>query len=71
MASNSPTLMQSEEKLLEELNSDIPLKEETYTVCFCITKTITSTDIEGECKSLQKNFEKEGWCIDDFDLEKE
>lgn len=67
MASNSPTLMQSEERFL----TDIPLKEEDYTICFCISKQISTTNIEDISKSLQNRFLSEGWSIDDFDLEKE
>ena len=71
MASNSPTLMQSEEKFLDNLNTDIPLKEEDYTIWFCISKQISTTNIEDISKSLQNRFLSEGWSIDDFDLEKE
>lgn len=71
MASNSPTLMQSEERFLNNLNTDIPLKEKDYTICFCISKQISTTDIEDICKSLQNRFLDEGWSIDDFDLEEE
>ena len=71
MASNSPTLMQSEEKFLDNLNADIPLEEEDYTICFCISKQISTTDVEDICRSLQNRFLSEGWSIDDFDLEKE
>ena len=71
MASNSPTLMQSEERFLNNLNTDIPPEEEDYTICFCISKQISTTDIEDICKSLQNRFLSEGWSIDDFDLEKE
>lgn len=69
MASNSPTLMQSEERFLDNLNTDIPL-EEDYTICFCISKQISTTNIEDICRSLQNHFLSEGWCIDDFNLEK-
>ena len=71
MASNSPTLMQSEERFLDNLNTDIPLKKEDYTICFCISKQISTTDIEDICKSLQNKLLNEGWNIDDFDLEEE
>lgn len=71
MASNSPTLMQSEERFLDNLNTDIPLEEEDYTICFCISKQISTTNIEDICRSLQNRFLDEGWSIDDFDLEKE
>ena len=71
MTSNSPTLMQSEERLLDNLNTDIPLKEKDYTICFCISKQISTTDIEDICRSLQNQFLNEGWIIDDFDLEEE
>ena len=71
MTSNSPTLMQSEERLLDNLNTDIPLKEKDYTICFCISKQISTTDIEDICISLQNQFLNEGWSIDDFDLEEE
>lgn len=72
MTSNSPTLMQSEERFLDNLNTDIPLEEEEdYTICFCISKQISTTDIEDICRSLQNHFLDEGWCIDDFNLEKE
>lgn len=71
MASNSPTLMQSEERFLNNLNTDIPLEKEDYTICFCISKQVSSTNIEDICRSLQNRFEEEGWSIDDFDLEKE
>ena len=57
MANNSSTLMQSEEK--------------DYTICFCISKQISTTNIEDICKSLQNCFLDEGWSIDDFDLEEE
>ena len=57
MANNSSTLMQSEEK--------------DYTICFCISKQISTTDIEDICKSLQNKLLNEGWSIDDFDLEEE
>lgn len=70
MASNSPTLMQSEERFLNNLNTDIP-SEEDYTICFCISKQISTTNIEDVCKSLQNRFLNEGWSIDDYDLEKE
>ena len=71
MASNSPTLMQSEEGFLNNLNTDIPLGEKDYTICFCISKQISTTDIEDICRSLQNHFLSEGWSIDDFDLEEE
>ena len=71
MTSNSPTLMQSEERFLDNLNSDISLKEKDYTICFCISKQISTTDIEDICRSLQNQFLNEGWSIDDFDLEEE
>ena len=71
MASNSPTLMQSEERFLNNLNTDIPLEEKDYTICFCISKQISTTDIEDICKSLQNKLLNEGWSIDDFDSEEE
>ena len=71
MASNSPTLMQSEERFLNNLNTDIPLEEKDYTICFCISKQISTTDIEDICKSLQNKLLNEGWSIDDFDLEED
>ena len=71
MASNSPTLMQSEERFLNNLNTDIPLEEEDYTIRFCISKQVSTTDIEDICKSLQNKLLNEGWSIDDFDLEEE
>ena len=71
MASNSPTLMQSEERFLNNLNTDIPLEEKDYTICFCISKQISTTNIEDICKSLQNKLLNEGWNIDDFDLEEE
>lgn len=71
MTSNSPTLTQSEERLLDNLNTDIPLKEKDYTICFCISKQISTTDIEDICRSLQNQFLNEGWSIDDFNLEEE
>ena len=71
MASNSPTLMQSEEGFLDNFNTDIPLEEKDYTICFCISKQISTTDIEDICKSLQNKLLNEGWSIDDFDLEEE
>lgn len=71
MASNSPTLMQSEERFLNNLNTDIPLEEKDYTICFCISKQISTTNIENICKSLQNRFLNEGWSIDDFDSEEE
>lgn len=71
MASNSPTLMQSEEGFLNNLNTDIPLEEKDYTICFCISKQISTTNIENICRSLQNRFLSEGWSIDDFDLEEE
>ena len=70
MASNSPTLMQSEERFLNNLNTDVPLEEEDYTICFCISKQISTTDIEDVCESLRDRFEEEGWSIDDFNSEK-
>ena len=63
--------MQSEERLLDNLNTDIPLKEKDYTICFCISKQISTTDIEDICRSLQNQFLNEGWSIDDFYLEEE
>ena len=71
MASNSPTLMQSEERFLNNLNTDIPLEEKDYTICFCISKQISTTDIEDICRFLQNHFLDEGWSIDDFNLVKE
>ena len=71
MTSNSPTLMQSEEGFLNNLNTDIPLKEKDYTICFCISKQISTTNVEDICKSLQNRFLSEGWSIDDFNLEEE
>ena len=71
MASNSPTLMQSEERFLNNLNTDIPLEEKDYTICFCISKQVSTTNIEDICKSLQNKLLNEGWSIDDFDLEEE
>ena len=71
MASNSPTLMQSEEGFLNNLNTNISLEEKDYTICFCISKQISTTDIEDICRSLQNRFLDEGWSIDDFDLEEE
>lgn len=71
MTSNLPTLMQSEERFLNNLNTDIPLEEKDYTICFCISKQISTTDIEDICRSLQNQFLNEGWSIDDFDLEEE
>ena len=71
MASNSPTLMQSEERFLNNLNTDIPLEEKDYTICFCISKQISTTNIEDICKSLQNKLLNEGWNIADFDLEEE
>ena len=63
--------MQSEERFLNNLNTDIPSEEEDYTICFCISKQISTTDIEDICKSLQNKLLNEGWSIDDFDLEEE
>ena len=63
--------MQSEEKFLDNFNTDIPLKEKDYTICFCISKQISTTNIEDICRSLQNHFLDEGWCIDDFNLVKE
>lgn len=57
MANNSSTLMQSEKK--------------DYTICFCISKQISTTNIEDICRSLQNHFLDEGWSIDDFNLVKE
>ena len=57
MANNSSTLMQSEEK--------------DYTICFCISKQISTTNIEDICRSLQNHFLDEGWSIDDCNLVKE
>ncbi len=54
MANNSSTLMQP--------------KEKDYTICFCISKQISTTDIEDICRSLQNHFLDEGWSIDDFNL---
>ena len=71
MASNSPTLMQSEERFLNNLNTDIPLEEKDYTICFCISKQISTTDIEDICKSLQNKLLNEECNIDYFDLEEE
>ena len=71
MASNSPTLMQSEEGFLNNLNTDIPLEEKDYTICFCISKQISTTNVEDICRSLQNRFLNEGWSIDDFNLEEE
>ena len=71
MDSNSPTLMKSEERFLNNLNTDIPLEEKDYTICSCISKQISTTDIKDICKSLQNRFLNEGWSIDDFDLEEE
>ena len=71
MASNSPTLMQSEEGFLNNPNTDIPLEEKDYTICFCISKQISTTNVEDICRSLQNRFLNEGWSIDDFDLEEE
>ena len=63
--------MQSEERFLNNLNTDIPSEEEDYTICFCISKQVSTTDIKDIYKSLQNRFLSEGWSIDDFDLEKE
>lgn len=49
----------------------IPLKEEDYTIWFCISKQISTTNVGDICKSLQNRFLSEGWSIDDYDLEKE
>lgn len=57
MADNSSTLMQPGEK--------------DYTICFCISKQISITDIEDICRSLQNHFLDDGWSIDDFSLVKE
>lgn len=57
MANNSSTLMQPGEK--------------DYTICFCISKQISITDIEDICRSLQNHFLDDGWSIDDFNLVKE
>ena len=46
-------------------------EEKDYTICFCISKQISTTNIEDICKSLQNRFLDEGWSIDDFDLEEE
>ena len=46
-------------------------EEKNYTICFCISKQISTTNIEDISKSLQNRFLSEGWSIDDFDLEKE
>lgn len=54
MSNNSSTLMQP--------------KEKDYTICFCISKQISTTDIEDICRSLQNHFLDEGWSIDDFNL---
>ena len=71
MTSNSPTLMQSEERFLNNLNTDIPLEEKDYTICFCISKQISTTNIENICRSLQNHFLDEGWSIDEFNLVEE
>ena len=68
MASNSPTLMQSEERTLEELTSEVPLKEKDYTVCVCISKSISTSDTKEICDIIKASLEVEGWTIDDFDL---
>ena len=71
MASNSPTLMQSEERLLNELTSDDSLKEQDYTICFCLSKAISTTDIDDIVKQYRSKFSQEGWDIDDIDVEKD
>lgn len=48
--------MQSEERFLDNLNTDIPLKEEDYTICFCISKQISTTNIEDISKSCKIAF---------------
>ena len=48
--------MQSEERFLDNLNTDIHLEEKDYTICFCISKQISTTDIEDICRSLQNQF---------------
>lgn len=71
MASNSPTLMQSEERLLNELTSDEPLKKQNYTICFCLSKAISTTDVDDIVKQYRSKFSQEGWDIDDIDVERD
>lgn len=46
-------------------------EKKDYTICFCISKQISTTNIEDICRSLQNHFLDEGWSIDDFNLVKE
>ncbi len=71
MASNSPTLMQSEERYLNEITSDPPQVEQDYTVCFCLSKLVTTTDIDELTKQYRSKFSQEGWDIDEWEIVKE
>lgn len=69
MASNSPTLMQSEEKFLKELNSDAPSKD--YTVCVVMDKIINTSNIDSVTEDIRKYLTNKGWCVDTIEIDEE
>jgi len=69
MASNSPTLMQSEEKLLEELNSDAPSRD--YTVCVVMDKIINTSDIDSATEDIRRYLTNKGWYVDTIEIDEE
>lgn len=69
MASNSPTLMQSEEKLLEELNSDPPSKD--YTVCVVMDKVINTSNIDSVTEDIRRYLTNKGWYVDTIEIDEE
>lgn len=71
MASNTPTLMQSEEKELERITSeDIPT-EKDYTISICISKYISTFNIDSYVDNIKRYLAHTGWDIDNIEYIKE
>lgn len=61
--------MQSEEKLLEELNSDPPSKD--YTVCVVMDKVINTSNIDSVTEDIRRYLTNKGWYVDTIEIDEE
>lgn len=66
MSSNTPTLMESEERTLNELNSEP--QDKWVTVSLCLSRLLKTKDSEGLRTALYSEYSKQGWCIDDLEI---
>lgn len=66
MSSNTPTLMESEERTLNELNSEP--QDKWVTISLCLSKSLKTKDIEGLRTLLYSEYSKQDWYIDDLEI---